>query len=110
MSGTREPAKTPGVPAKPEPPKNEVKPEGRALALTKKSIWKYFGAAFMEKKDGEYAVSLTRLLALICFGLLMYQWGVGVSVQETLLWTFWGLIGGKTAESMIAIWKGKKGT
>lgn len=72
----------------------------------KKTFWKFLGAAFMEKKDGEQAVSLTRSLSLVCFGYLSYQWLAGVSVQPTLLYTFWGLIGGKTAETMLAKWRG----
>ena len=105
-----------------------------AVTKTKKSIWKYFGAMFMEKKDGDYAVSFTRLLALICFGMLLWKWSgltgsvnpeimevltdaeidipmalkVAGEVPETLMVTFWGLLGGKTAESIFAIWKGKK--
>ena len=42
-----------------------------AADWTKKNAWKYFGAMFMEKKDGEQAVSLTRLLALVCFAMLL---------------------------------------
>lgn len=106
----------------------------KATDWTKQKIWKYFGAMFMEKKDGEYAVSLTRILALVCFTMLCWKWsgltgdidtsvkaaldaaGIDVplalkiasEVPETLLWTFWGLLGGKTVESMAAIWKGKK--
>jgi len=78
----------------------------------KHSTWKYFGATFMEQKDGVQAVSLTRMLALICFGMMVWKWGgLGdpVEVPESLLWTFWGLIGGKTAESMISLWRGTKG-
>lgn len=103
--------------------------------VTKKSIWKYFGAMFMEKKDGEQAVSLTRLLSLLCFGMLAWKWGgftgqvspdvlaaleaakvdvpfalkQATEVPETLMWTFWGLLGGKTMESMVALWKDNKG-
>ena len=106
-----------------------------AADWTKKNAWKYFGAMFMEKKDGEQAVSLTRLLALVCFAMLLWKWGgltgqvdaevmkvlaeasldvptalkSASEIPETLLWTFWGLLGGKTAESMIALWKGAKG-
>jgi hypothetical protein len=101
---------------------------------TKNKVWKYFGAMFMEKKDGENAVSLTRLLALICFGMLIWKWSginggvdelvkdaliaaevdvptalkVASEIPDTLLYTFWGLLGGKTLESITAIWKGKK--
>ena len=122
------------------PPKEDDAPQ----ELVQKSIkentkhitWKYFGAMFMEKKDGVNAVSLTRLLALTLFIMLLWKWS-GVTGQvdpvvakaltdasidiplalkassyipETLLYTFWGLLGGKTAESVIALWKGKKGT
>lgn len=107
----------------------------QATDWTKKNIWKYFGAMFMEKKDGEQAVSLTRMLALVCFAMLLWKWGgltgqvdpavakalVDASldvptalksaseIPDTLLYTFWGLLGGKTAESVIALWKGAKG-
>lgn len=81
----------------------------KASDWTKRKVWQYFGAMFMEKKDGVQAVSLTRLLSLVCFGVLMYQWLSATDVPNTLMYTFWGLIGGKTAESMIALWKGAKG-
>lgn len=107
----------------------------KATDWTKKKIWKYFGSMFMEKKDGEQAISLTRLLALVCFIMLIWKWSgvtgdVDASVKvaleaakidvpialksasqipDTLLYTFWALLSGKTAESVIAIWKGKKG-
>jgi len=106
-----------------------------AVGWTKHKIWKYFTAAFTETKDGEQAISLTRSLALICFAMLMWKWS-GVTgdidpvvvevltkaeidvpmalkaagaVPDMLLYTFWGLLGGKTAESVIALWKGRKG-
>lgn len=79
-------------------------------ASVKHQAWKYLGAMFMESKNGIQAVSFTRVLGLICFGYLSYQWLGAVEVPETLLYTFWGLIGGKTMESMVALWKGKKGT
>jgi len=107
----------------------------KTTKVTRKSIWKYFGAMFMEKKDGEQAISLTRILALFCFSMLVWKWG-GVTgqvddsvktvleaanidvpmalkqaseVPDKLLWTFWGLLGGKTLESMVSIFKGTKG-
>ncbi len=82
---------------------------GEIVQLTKRSLWRYFGAMFMEKKDGVQAVSLTRILALVCFGYLSHLWLAGTPIPDTLLYTFWGLLGGKTAESVFSIWKGKKG-
>jgi len=67
----------------------------------KHAFWKYLGAAFMESKDGKQAISLTRSLSLICFGYLSYLWITGGVPANTLVWTFWGLIGGKTAETMV---------
>ena len=81
------------------------------VSATKKSIWKYFGAMFMENKDGEQAISLTRTLSLVCFGMLLWKWSGFSShpeVQDTLIYTFWGLIGGKTFESMVTLFKGTK--
>lgn len=106
------------------------------MDVAKNTTFKYFGAMFMEKKDGQQAVSLTRMLALLCFGMLMWKWsgvtgtvdpevakalldaGINVpmalkasgEIPSTLLYTFWGLLGGKTAESMMALFKGKKGS
>lgn len=79
----------------------------KAGAATKKTVWKYFGAAFMEQKDGQQAVSLTRGLAIICFGLCVWKWSVDLDPTQTLLYSFWGLIGGKTAETMISKLRGK---
>ncbi len=81
----------------------------KTAAVGKHTAWQLFGAAFMEKKDGHQAVSLTRLLALLCFGYLSWEWLSGNEVPDTLLYTFWGLISGKTLESMTALWKGQKG-
>ena len=73
-------------------------------------FWKYLGAMFMEKKNGTNAVSFTRVLALVTFAMVSVKWWLGDgSVPETMLYTFWGLVGGKTAESMMAIFRGKKG-
>lgn len=101
---------------------------------TKMNVWKYFGAMFMEKKEGVQAVSLTRLLALVCFGMLVYKWSgfsgdvdpqvmaalvaaeidvplvlkATSAIPESLLYTFWGLLGGKMLSGVAAVMRGKK--
>jgi len=37
------------------------------VKATKHSVWKYFGAMFMEEKNGEMAVSWTRFLGILTF-------------------------------------------
>ena len=84
----------------------------KATVWTKESVWKYFGAAFMETKNGKQAISLTRSLSLLCFGYMSYLWLTATEdseVPDKLLYTFFVLLGGKTLEAMLAIWKGKKG-
>ncbi len=78
------------------------------VKATKHSIWKYFGAMFMERKNGYTAVSLTRLLALVSFVVLNYMLLTGKLDSQWAVYTFFGLVTGKTAESVMAIWKGKK--
>lgn len=89
-----------------------VEPTSR-LQIAKQTAWQYVGAAFTEQKNGKTAVSLTRSLAMVAFGILLWKWGTapaGIdSVPDSLLWTFWGLIGGKTCESLAAIVKKRKG-
>ena len=106
-----------------------------AFGWAQQKIWVLFGAAIMEKKDGAQAVSLTRVLALFCFAMLMWKWSgvtgtvdpavlaaltaakidvplalkAASAVPQMLLYTFWALLTGKTLESVMALWKGKKG-
>lgn len=108
---------------------------GAVVKATRHNLWKYLGAMFMEMKDGVQAVSFTRVLALCCFVMLMWKWSgitgtidtdvaealaaanldvplalkASSAVADSLLYTFWGLLGGKTAESMMSLWKGMKG-
>lgn len=83
--------------------------EPTKIQTLKQSGWQYVGAAFTETKNGKQAVSLTRLLAMITFGMLMWKWGFGTEVPDSLMWAFGGLIGGKTFESLAAIIRHRKG-
>ena len=65
------------------------------------TFWQYLGAAFTESKNGKQAISLTRSLSVVCFSYLSYKWLANTPVDDTLVWTFWVLIGGKTAETMV---------
>lgn len=66
------------------------------------TFWQYLGAAFTENKSGKQAISLTRTLSVVCFSYLSYKWLANTAVDDTLVWTFWVLIGGKTAETMVS--------
>lgn len=57
------------------------------------TIWKYFGAMFMEQKDGQLAVSFHRMLGLIMFVWCLAQWSFGEEVPEHAVYTLWMLIG-----------------
>jgi hypothetical protein len=80
-----------------------------------KKVWKYFGAMFMEAKgpNGEQAVSFTRFLGVILFGLCLSVWTMNLfagldetgayivwDVPDGLLYTLWGLIGIKGAKDV----------
>lgn len=77
-------------------------------------LWKFFGAMILERKEGERALSLTRVLTLICFLCIVSIW-MGVpflptEVPEPMMEIFYVLLGGKTVESVAAIIKNKKGS
>ena len=75
----------------------------KAVTTTKKSIWKYFGAMMMEEKDGQQAVSFTRVLGVILFVQALWVWS-GFSSQadipDSQLFTLWGLIGIKGVKDL----------
>lgn len=73
-----------------------------ATSWTGHKVWKYFGAMFMEKKNGEMAVSLHKVLGLVMFFWCLWQWSypdvnadgeVMVGVDSDAVYTLWGLLG-----------------
>lgn len=85
-------------------------------------LWRYLGAMMTEQKAGRQAVSINRILIVLCFLYMTAFWmkalvvkfdviekAAQVDTPENLMYVFFALIGGKTAESATAIWKGKKG-
>ncbi len=78
------------------------------VTKAKHSIWKYFGAMMMEKKNGVQAVSYTRTLGIVLFIACMVMWLVGSGeVPQSMLWTLWGLIGIKGAKDVATKWGDK---
>lgn len=75
------------------------------VAGAKRGMWRYFGAMMMEQKDGIQAVSYTRTLGLILFGMCAYKWSMGIDVVESMLMTLWGLIGIKGAKDVAAAFR-----
>jgi len=75
----------------------------------KELIKKYFLAMFLEKKDGEYAISFTRVLGSLAFVACMIGWVMELvkagTVNENLVWTLWGLIGIKGAQTVSTVLK-----
>jgi len=68
-------------------------------------LWVFFGAMFMETKDGKQAISLTRIMTVILFASLMWKWGgyaATPDVPEYMMYTFWGLIGVNGTKSVTA--------
>jgi len=95
--------------------------------------WRFFGALFMEEKNGVQAVSLHKVLALTTYGACMWLWlgitggTVSPEVQATLeaakldvpsalrgaatvpdamLYTLWALLGINGASKVVGIFKG----
>lgn len=70
--------------------------------VVKYNLWKYFGAMFLEQKDGHWAVSFTRVLGLSLFGALVVV-SIGwteKALPDQLWWTLWGLLGIKGAKDV----------
>jgi hypothetical protein len=66
----------------------------------KKHLWKWIGSMFMERKDGELAMSLTRVMAIPVYGMLLYKFGMGQPVPLELLSMFGGLLGVKAVNDV----------
>ena len=71
---------------------------------TKGTVWKYFGAMMMEQKNGSQAVSYTRTLGLILFGICVSMWTglIAGEVPDSMIYTLWGLIGIKGGKDIAA--------
>ena len=67
----------------------------------KDGLFKFGGALFMEKKNGEYAVSLTRCSTMLLIGFCTYNWQTGSNVNPEMLHTLWGLLGIKGARDVM---------
>jgi hypothetical protein len=64
-------------------------------------VWKYFGAMFMEEKNGQQAVGYTRMLSLVLFVIACVRWNTGDNVvPDSLLYTLWGLLGLKAINTV----------
>lgn len=76
-------------------------------------LWKYFGAMIMETKEGQQALSLTRLLAIALFVVMVLMWtgvipfpGEAKDVPMSMVGTFGALIGIKGLKSAVEAYKG----
>jgi hypothetical protein len=105
----------------------------KTAEATRHGLWKFFGALFMETKDGVQAVSLHRLLALSTYVACMWLW-LGVTggtvapevdaalkaanidvptalqgaavVPDAMLYTLWALLGINGASKVVGVFKG----
>lgn len=88
-------------------------PEDKSVAESKPSMaWRYIGAMLSEKKDGNMAASLTRVLTVACFvlwaGLAVAEaLTQAITVPSTVQFTLWGLLGLKGAKDVTKAARGK---
>lgn len=70
--------------------------------------WKFFGALFMENKDGVQAVSLHRLLGLTTYVACMALWIIVPerTVPDAMIYTLWAMLGINGAAKVAGIVKG----
>lgn len=101
--------------------------------LARQTSWRFFGALFMEEKNGVQAVSLHKVLALTTYAACMWLW-LGISggevnaevqaaldtakidvpqalqgaavVPDAMLYTLWALLGINGASKVVGIFKG----
>lgn len=72
----------------------------------KKTSWKFFGAMFMRTKEGEQAVSLTKVLTLGVFVFCVSGWSIEMfwshkaMVPEMAVYTLWTLLGAKAGKDV----------
>ena len=110
-----------------------VEQQQSVITNLRTGFWKFFGALFMESKDGVQAVSLHRVLALTTYVACMWLWlshltgtvtpevkaaleaakldvpkvlHAAGSVPDTMLYTLWGLLGIGGASKVASIVKG----
>jgi len=97
-------------------------------------IWKFFGAMIMDEKSGTYALSLTRVMAVVLFIVMLWTWlftgevdptilkiltenGIDAAgtieqlgdVPDKMLYTFWTLLGVKSVNTVAGKVKAKLG-
>jgi hypothetical protein len=73
------------------------------------NAWKFLGSMFMDKKDGHWAMSLTRVLTLLVTIQAMCIWS-GFTEQQDLpdkmFWVLLTLLGVKTGNGIVDMLKG----
>lgn len=69
----------------------------KAVSATKKTTWKYFGSMFMEKKEGEMAMSLHKTAGLFSLIMCWAFWGKNAiqngELADYAVYTTWFLLG-----------------
>lgn len=73
----------------------------------KRTIWKYVGAAFLEKKEGSMALSLGRVSFLAVFSLAMWKWAHDMDPAMTMVGTMTALLAYIGVPKVADIIKGK---
>ncbi len=81
------------------------------------NLWKYIGAMFMSEKNGVQAMSLSKVLTAILFIACVVMWAVGKTneagveidpIQDSQLYTLWGLLGLRGVSTMSGAIRTKK--
>ncbi len=74
------------------------------------AVWKYFGAALMENKDGHSGIGITRLLTMLTFAIMAFGFIKKImdtgEIDSNLIYVFGMLIGAKGVKDGANAWKG----
>ena len=88
---------------------DEIKPESivsKTITTTRQTSWRFFGALFMEEKNGVQAVSLHKVLGLTTYVACMALWLKEKEIAESMLYTLWGSLAINGASKVTSILKG----
>jgi len=85
----------------------DVSKFSQITGVTRQTIWRFFGALFMEAKDGVQAVSLNRVLSLGTYIAAMVMWLGDKAVPDSMLYTLWALLGINGAAKVASVIKEK---
>lgn len=74
------------------------------------AVWKYLGAALMDKKGGHYAIGVTRVCMVLFAGIMAFGFIKKIidtgEIDSQLVYVFMSLVGAKGVKDGANSWKG----